>query len=99
VTAPAPHADHESNLISIIDTATDTVIGQVPVQTSPHSVAVNPARPLANVNYDANSVTMIDPATTKVIATIPVGRTRKTSSGLRTVGSAHVANSRTTPSR
>ena len=48
---------------------------EVPVQTSPHSVAVHPTRPLvANVNYDSASVTMIDTNTEQVIATIPVGK-------------------------
>ena len=45
------------------------------MQTSPHSVAVHPTRPLvANVNYDAASVTMIDTEHRPVVATIPVGK-------------------------
>ena len=47
----------------------------MPVQTSPHSLAVHPTRPLvANVNYDAASVTVIDTNTDRVVATIAVGK-------------------------
>src|SRR3712207_8308018 len=38
-------ADHESDLVSVVDPATDTVVAEIPVEHSPHSVAVNPVRP------------------------------------------------------
>ena len=61
--------------MSVLDTVDNSVLAEVPVQTSPHSVAVHPTRPLvANVNYDAASVTMIDTDTDQVVATIPVGQ-------------------------
>ena len=47
----------------------------MPVQTSPHSVAVHPTRPLvAAVNYDSDSVTMIDTDSERVVADGPGGR-------------------------
>jgi YVTN family beta-propeller protein len=47
---------------------------EIPVEKSPHSVAVHRTRPLvANVNYDADSVTVIDTNTNEVIATVAVG--------------------------
>ncbi len=36
-------ANHESNLVSVIDTSDNDVLAEVPVQTSPHSLAVNPS--------------------------------------------------------
>ena len=35
-------ANHESNLITVLDVATKTVVGAVRVGKSPHSVAVSP---------------------------------------------------------
>ena len=68
-------ADHESNVVSVIDTTTLKVLATIPVGTSPHSIAVHPNLPLvANVNYDAGTVSVIDTTTDQVVATIPVGR-------------------------
>ena len=67
-------ANHESNVISVVDTATRTVTAEVPAERSPHSVAVHPNRPLvAATNYDSDSVTMIDTDTERVVATVRVG--------------------------
>ena len=60
-------ANHESNLITVLDVATKTVVGEVRVGSSPHSVAVSPTEPLvANVNYDGHSVSVIDTRTNTV---------------------------------
>ena len=85
--APNPHwvaftpdgsrstANHDSNVVSAIDTATNTVITTIPVPTSPHSIAVHPTRPILIVaTYDADSASVIDTDTNMVLADIPVGR-------------------------
>jgi YVTN family beta-propeller protein len=60
-------ANHESNLVSVIDVPTLTVLGTIPVGMSPHSIAVHPSLPLAaNVNYDAGTVSVIDTSTDQV---------------------------------
>ena len=47
-------ANHESNLVSVLDTASQRVLTTVPVGTSPHSLALNPGRRvLAVADYDA----------------------------------------------
>ena len=93
-------ANHESNLGSVLDPATDTVLATVPVGTSPHSLAVHPQRPLvANVNYETAFVTMIDTTVDRVVATIPWGATRSSSPGHPTGGSPTRPTSPTTPCR
>jgi YVTN family beta-propeller protein len=63
------------NTVSVIDTATNTVIGSpIPVGRFPVGVAVTPDGSKVYVtNYDANTVSVIATATNTVIATIPVG--------------------------
>ena len=65
-----------SNNVSVIDTATNTVIGApIPVGTSPVGVAVNPSGTQVYVaNMGSNNVSVIDTATNAVIgAPIAVG--------------------------
>jgi YVTN family beta-propeller protein len=64
-----------SNNVSVIDTATNTVIGSpVPVGSFPIGVAVNPAGTRVYVaNEIGGTVSVIDTATNTVVATIPVG--------------------------
>jgi YVTN family beta-propeller protein len=78
--APAQGADFAyitnqiSNTVSVIDTATQTVVATVPVGESPDGVAVNLAGTRAYVaNQDSDTVSVIDTATLAVIATVPVG--------------------------
>ena len=61
--------------VSVIDTATNTVIGTpIPVGNSPVGVAVTPDGTRAYVtNQLDDTVSVIDTATNTVIATIPVG--------------------------
>ena len=64
-------ANHESNLITVLEVATKKVVGEVRVGKSPHSVAASPTEPLvANVNYDGHSVSVIDTRTNKIVSTI-----------------------------
>ena len=63
-----------SNTVSVIDTATNTVVATIPVGVSPFGVAITPDGTRAYVaNQDSNTVSVIDTATNTVIATIPVG--------------------------
>jgi YVTN family beta-propeller protein len=68
-----------SNIVSVIDTATNTVMATVPVGSSPQGIAVTPDGKHA---YVANgSVSVIDTATNKVVATVPVGSASGGASG------------------
>ena len=60
--------------VSVIDTATNTVVSTVAVGSHPRGVAVNPNGTRAFVtNRDSNTVSIIDTATNTVVATISVG--------------------------
>ncbi|MCH8274225.1 MAG: YncE family protein [Armatimonadetes bacterium] len=62
------------NTVSVIDTATNSVIATVPVGFAPTGVAVHPAGTFVYVaNRTANTVSVIDTAANSVTATIPVG--------------------------
>jgi YVTN family beta-propeller protein len=55
------------NSVSVIDTATNTVVATIPVGNDPFAVAVTPDGKHAYVtNSDPNTVTVIDTATNKV---------------------------------
>src|SRR5215469_10516140 len=62
------------NAVSVIDTATNTVIGSpIPVGARPFGVAVTPDGSKVYVaNEASNTVSVIDTATNTVTATIPV---------------------------
>jgi YVTN family beta-propeller protein len=63
-----------SNNVSVIDTASNTVVATVPVGSYPVGVAVSASGARVYVaNVDAASVSVIDAATNTVIATVPVG--------------------------
>jgi YVTN family beta-propeller protein len=64
-----------SNTVSVIDPATNTVVGPpIPVGTQPIDIAFNPDNGFMYVtNFTSNTVSVIDPATNTVVATIPVG--------------------------
>ncbi len=60
--------------VSVIDTATNTVVATVPVGVSPIGVAVNPAGTFAYVaNTTSNNVSVIDTGSNTVVATVPAG--------------------------
>jgi YVTN family beta-propeller protein len=80
--APAPGAIAQNayltnsgdNTVSVIDVATNAVVGSVTVGTEPADVAIVPDGTRAYVaNMGGESVSVIDTATNAVAATIPVG--------------------------
>jgi YVTN family beta-propeller protein len=67
-----------TNAVSVIDTATNTVVATIPVGVSPIGVAITPDGTRAYVtnegsNTVSGTVSVIDTATNTVVATIPVG--------------------------
>lgn len=61
-----------NNTVSVINTATNTVIATIPVGASPDQVTILPDGTFAYVtNQVDNTVSVIDIATNMVIATIP----------------------------
>src|SRR5262249_33737345 len=61
-----------SNTVSVIDTATNTVVANVPV-VSPIGVAITPDGTHAYVTNFTGTVSVIATATNTVVATVPVG--------------------------
>src|SRR5215813_7056169 len=62
-----------SNTVSVIDTATNTVVATVPVGVRPIGVAITPDGTHAYVaNRISGGVSVIDTATNTVVATVPV---------------------------
>ncbi|MBF6088534.1 protein kinase domain-containing protein [Nocardia cyriacigeorgica] len=60
--------------VSVIDTATNTVVATIPVGPNPGGVAVDPARGTLYVtDRDERTVTLIDTGTRAAVASIPVG--------------------------
>src|SRR5205814_8582260 len=60
-----------SNTVSVIDTATNTVVATIPVGFRPFGVAITPDGTRAYVtNENSNTVSVIDSATNTVVATI-----------------------------
>ena len=63
-----------SGTVSVIDTATNTVVATVVVGSGPDGVAVNPAGTRVYVtNEGSNTVSVINTATNTVVATVDVG--------------------------
>ena len=68
------NADPISNNVSVIDTATNTVVATIPVGTIPFGVAVTPDGTKVYVTNDgSNNVSVIKTATNTVVKTVPVG--------------------------
>ena len=66
--------NYESNNVSVIDTATNTVISTVDVGARPGGIAVSPDGTKVYVtNEFSSNVSVIDTATNAVIATVDVG--------------------------
>ena len=66
----------DANVVSVIDTATNTVVGSpIPVGAAPTGIVVNSSGTLVFVaNSGSNSVSVIDTATNTVLGSpIPVG--------------------------
>lgn len=63
-----------ANQVSVIDTATNTVVAAIPVGNDPRGIAVNPAGTRVYVaNFGSDTVSVIDTATRVVIANVAVG--------------------------
>lgn len=63
-----------SNDVSVLDTATNTVVATIPVGSAPRGVAVHPAGTFVYVaNNGSGTVSVLDTATNTVIATVTVG--------------------------
>ncbi len=67
-------ASTAANAVTVVDTATASVLATVPVGTGPTRVAITPDGTRAYVsNRDSGSVSVIDTTTDTVVATIEVG--------------------------
>jgi len=63
-----------SNSVSVIDTASNTVVATIPVGAFPEGVAITPDGTRAYVtDFVSNTVSVIDTATNTVVVTIGVG--------------------------
>src|SRR5215207_9113657 len=66
--------NNNDNNVSVIDTATHSVIATVPVGLGPAAVAVTPNGRFAYVaNQMGNSISVISAASNTVVATVPLG--------------------------
>src|SRR5215510_2823499 len=66
--------NRDDNTVSVIDTATNTVIATIPVGARPTLLAVTPDAAFAYVaNQEGNTVSVIATASNTVVATVPVG--------------------------
>ena len=69
------YVTNASNTVSVIDTATNTVVATIPVGPFPEAVAITPDGTRAYVaDASSNGVSVIDTTTNTVVAGIPVGR-------------------------
>ncbi|MGH9264317.1 MAG: beta-propeller fold lactonase family protein [Acidimicrobiales bacterium] len=67
-------ANTVSDTVSVVDTATNTVVATIPVGDQPNALAVRPDGTRVYVaNGGSDTVSVIDTATNTVVATIPVG--------------------------
>src|SRR3989442_6835324 len=67
-------ANQGSSTVSVIDTASNTVVATIPVGSSPNGVAITPNGAFVYVaNEGSSSVSVIDTASNTVVATVPVG--------------------------
>ena len=73
--APVAYITNQfSNNVSVIDTASNSVVATVPVGSTPFGVAVTPDGAFVYVaNRDSNNVSVIASASNSVVATVPVG--------------------------
>lgn len=78
--APDPHSNllyvghRNSDLISVLDIESRSVVATIPVGAAPHGVLFNPDDGRVYVgNAFSNSVSVIDAGTREVVATVPVG--------------------------
>ena len=63
---------HDDATIDLLDTATNTITGRLPVAANPHWVAFSADRAYV-ANHESNLVTVMDAGTGATLATVPVG--------------------------
>jgi YVTN family beta-propeller protein len=67
-------ANHESNVVAVIDMSSDKLVKSVPVSKSPHSLAVSPdGRRVLVAGYDADAADLIDTVTLRRTGPFKVG--------------------------
>jgi YVTN family beta-propeller protein len=67
-------ANHESNVVAVIDMRSDKLLESVPVSKSPHSLAVSPdGRRVLVAGYDADAADLIDTVTLRRTGPFKVG--------------------------
>ncbi|MFD5428912.1 YncE family protein, partial [Streptomyces sp. NPDC127084] len=67
-------ANQDDDTLSVIDTATQTVVATIPAGDGPRGVAVSPdGTRLYVANFFDDSVSVLDTATDTIVATVPVG--------------------------
>jgi YVTN family beta-propeller protein len=71
--APFAYVANEVSTVSVLDTATNTVVATIPVEGVPWGVAITPDGTRAYVTNLGSTVAVIDTATNIVVATVPVG--------------------------
>jgi YVTN family beta-propeller protein len=87
-------ANYQSNSVSVINTANNSVFTTIPVGANPWGVAVNQAGSLALVtNAGDNSLSFISTGTNTVTATIPVGTAPAAVAFAPNGKTAYIANS------
>jgi len=64
----------KDNAVAVVDTATNRVVGTIPVPKGPHGLVVTPDGRKLYVSSDGDSsVSVIDTASDRVVATVDVG--------------------------
>jgi YVTN family beta-propeller protein len=63
---------HDDATIDLLDTATNTITGRLPVAANPHWVSFSADRAYV-ANHESNLVTVMDAGTGATLATVPVG--------------------------
>jgi RHS repeat-associated protein len=67
-------ANYSDNTVSVVNSATNTLLATIPVGTNPYFAAANPGGSRVYVsNISSNNVSVLDTASNAVIATIAVG--------------------------
>jgi YVTN family beta-propeller protein len=67
-------ANAQANTIALIDTASHSVTGTIPVGTAPYTTIASPTTKYVWVsNWGSATLSVVDPTTKAVVATVPVG--------------------------
>lgn len=87
-------ANRNSNSVTVVDGATDSVVTTITVGTGPNAIAVNPVtNVIYTANYTAGTVTVIDGASNTVTATVTVGTSPRAIAVNPVTNKTYVANS------